>query len=521
MSAHKDQKFPSLNTKLNFTFHNIADSTQQSTQRMQREETSKDNNQSTSILYHFNSVSQNLTFQGGSDVQSLYNGSEKMNAKYRHNAKVKSPLTTQTRMHFFSPKKLVVKEMKPRVREIEPKQKAFQTIFSPQYKLTDLLRDPAKPLQKKPNTKKMVLKKKSVLKSGYKAISFDMKMIPTKRGIQDLENDMTRPNRIQSNDKIRDLCSYVQNIKKSKYEPQGAAKSRSPILLKNTFSPVMYRMYRAMKNRQKNLKQVTTPEVELTKIPKVAPKMPELDQTEGTKGNITKKNKITPDDPFDDFTKQFMIQSKIGQVKLESESEGTQSKKGSNKILNKNGNRRTRNALSNPPPKSCQEWSVSKAINIMRTKKEVEENIEKKKINLLQLDFYSFFEMVSQGEEKFDFSDPRIIKLFNKYYERARIEIYKDRTKFRTKLMKARVNELKEFRKKHQIIELCYKNRGPLDYNHKSLYNKDRIDFVDIPSNKRIIDEYLDDVDEEELLKEEINAMKKAKRRVRVNKGES
>ena len=88
----------------------------------------------------------------------------------------------------------------------------------------------------------------------------------------------------------------------------------------------------------------------------------------------------------------------------------------------------------------------------MKSKHQVEDKIEKQKKNIMKLDFYSFFEMVSQDNANLDLNDERMMEIFNKYYDRCRVEIYKDRTNFRTQLMKARIKDMKMFYKKHQVF---------------------------------------------------------------------
>jgi len=90
----------------------------------------------------------------------------------------------------------------------------------------------------------------------------------------------------------------------------------------------------------------------------------------------------------------------------------------------------------------------------MKTKKQVEAKIEADKTKLLKLDFNSFFEIISNESLDIDLRDERIMKVFNKYYDRIRVEIFKDRTKFRTQLMRARMKELKNFYKKHKAIDV-------------------------------------------------------------------
>ena len=46
-----------------------------------------------------------------------------------------------------------------------------------------------------------------------------------------------------------------------------------------------------------------------------------------------------------------------------------------------------------------------------------------------------------------DQKDHRIAKIFNKYYTRSRVEIHKHRTKFRTRLMRRRILNKREFEK--------------------------------------------------------------------------
>ena len=57
-----------------------------------------------------------------------------------------------------------------------------------------------------------------------------------------------------------------------------------------------------------------------------------------------------------------------------------------------------------------------------------------------------------------------------------------------------------------------------MDGEYRSLYTRERSIWGDIPSNQKVLDEIMDDVDEEEMLREEMNALKLTQRRIRAKR---
>lgn len=55
----------------------------------------------------------------------------------------------------------------------------------------------------------------------------------------------------------------------------------------------------------------------------------------------------------------------------------------------------------------------------------------------------------------------------NKFYNRARVEVHKDRTKFRVALLQKKNKELKLFQQKHRLINVRFLVLGR---NHLFLY---------------------------------------------------
>lgn len=129
---------------------------------MQREETLKDIGQSPSNLNHFSSVTHKLSFPQGSDSRSLENSYERRQRsignfglkcfRYRKKSNVSifkrytsKDALFRTKINLLWKVLEAIKffiEMKRKFRKIHPKpeEKMFESIFSPHYKSTDLMR---------------------------------------------------------------------------------------------------------------------------------------------------------------------------------------------------------------------------------------------------------------------------------------------------------------------------------------------------------------------------------------------
>mmetsp|Transcript_21172 Transcript_21172/g.20852 ORF Transcript_21172/g.20852 Transcript_21172/m.20852 type:complete len:126 (-) Transcript_21172:163-540(-) len=125
-----------------------------------------------------------------------------------------------------------------------------------------------------------------------------------------------------------------------------------------------------MRNKQRIVREAPTPEVKLSPtIQKVRPKARPHHQTlEEHSQDVNEKQKISPVDTRDDFTKQFMIQSKIRQVKVESSDGNLGSRRGSKRSSISSFKTRMRDMSNNSSLNSPHNWSFSKAINVLVTK---------------------------------------------------------------------------------------------------------------------------------------------------------